>query len=106
MDDSLSKWIIGVVATGLVGGFAFFGKFVFNGIFKRLDQIQAESNASNAAQVVEIRSIGATVQAQVTAQALADLRIARVEAENAMLRVKLDDLAEFLHSEGFRKRDG
>lgn len=106
MNDTLATWVVGVVATGILGLAIFLAKFTFSGVYRRLDEIRDESNASNKEQVIEIKSIGATVQAQVTAQALADLRIARVEAENAMLRIKLDDIAKFLASDGYRKRDG
>lgn len=105
-DATLTQWVVGAIATGTVALLAFLARFVFGGVFKRLDELRAENNASNAAQVSEIRSIGNTVQTQVTAQAVTEVRIARVEAENAILRVKLDDIAGFLQSDGYRKRDG
>lgn len=59
-DDSLSKWITGVVAIGLVALVAFLSKYVFGGVLDKLKSIEAKTDAI-ATNVSEIKS-ASTVQ--------------------------------------------
>lgn len=105
-DISLSQWVVGGVAAGILAALGFLTRFVFGGVFKRLDDLADETKESNVQQIAEIRAVAATVQSVTTDLAVANMRIAHLEASFAAQLVKFDDMGRFLAAEGFRKRDG
>lgn len=54
----------------------------------------------------DLRQALLTISSHTTSIAVQEARISRLEADLAAQSVKYDDLAGFLQSEGFRKRDG
>jgi septal ring factor EnvC (AmiA/AmiB activator) len=98
--------VAGGVAAAILAMLGFFARFVFKGVFERLDSMQAEIKASNDEQLAKLEKMAEALSEQKTARALTELRLAHLETAFESFRQKYDDLAGFLQSQGFKKRDG
>ncbi len=82
--ESLGKWVISVVALGIIGLLTFLGKTVFKGMFDRLD-----------AMVSKIESIAQEMASTRSDLAVMAEKIGQLQQENKDQQVRIDSLANW-----------
>lgn len=106
VDDSLTTWVAGVAATGLVTILGFLAKWVFSGVFKRLESLEAAHKESMREMVAEVRGMSMTVNGHATQLAVLQRDIGAqardlgaIASEQKGLRERVDGLAEYWRRE-------
>ncbi len=106
-DESLTKWVVGAVGSGVLGGFALLAKFVFGNVLDEMKSMKGEVKASNDAQYEKLEKIAEATAENRTARAVIELRLGHLEASVNSLALKYEDTANFLARDlNFKKRDG
>ncbi len=105
-DDSLTRWIVGAVAAAVLTVLGFLTKFVFSGVFKRLDELKIEVKTSNDEQYAKISKIADEVAESRTARAITELRLGHLEKKAESRDLLIDDMRRFMSTKGFKKREG
>lgn len=109
MEDSLVKWVVGAVATGMLSMLAFFANHLFRLILDRLESLGAQVKEENDAVVAEIRNIAATTHDHAQRLALGNQAfqhlhdtVVNVRQEYVRLRQEMEQLhreMDVLHRE-------
>lgn len=111
-NDTLTRWIVGIVAAGIIGILVFLTKWVFKGVFDRLDandkraeERAAEQNRELEKVLVEMRGIAREVGENRIQTALLHQELGQVKQEQAALRERVNGLADYWRQQWRNRRD-